>query len=180
MCGFNLERQHSEVTENTPLSQTTPAASPSQSPRQEVPQSPEPKIRRTSLFMTSPNKQPSLPSSMAMEIKQAIPITMYETTASVVIIVHNGVTGSADANSVTLKYEGPPLLAIGSILHTNEMMLNHNPANTSTDEEPKRTESKHYVRIVRVPKAIDPTPTKTEHGSYVILDFKKVTNTVNF
>ena len=60
------------------------------------------------------------------------------------------------------------------------MMLNHNPANSSTDEEPKRTESKHYVRIVRVPKAIDPTPTKTEHGSYVILDFKKVTNTVNF
>ena len=101
MCGFKLERQHSEVTENTPLSQTTPTASPSQSPRQEVPQSPEPKIRRTSLFVTSPNKQPSLPSSMAMEIKQAIQITMYETTASIVIIAHNGVTGSADANSVT-------------------------------------------------------------------------------
>ena len=60
------------------------------------------------------------------------------------------------------------------------MMLNHNPANTSTDEEPKRTESKHYVRIVRVPKAIDPKPTATEHGSYVILDLKKATNTVNF
>ena len=94
MCGFKLERQHSDVTENTPLSQTTPAASPSQLPRQEVPQSPEPKIRRTSLFKTSPNKQTSLPSSMAMEIKQAIPITMYETTASIVIIVDNGVTGS--------------------------------------------------------------------------------------
>ena len=59
------------------------------------------------------------------------------------------------------------------------MMLNHNQADTSTDEQPKQTESKHYVRIVHVPKAIDPTPTKTEHGSYVILKFKKATNTVD-
>ena len=108
MCGFKLERQQQEVTENTPLSQTTPAASPSQSPRQEVPPSPEPVIARTSLFMTSPNRQPSLPGSTAMDIKQAIPITMYQTTASIVIIVHNGVTSSADANSVTLRFEGPP------------------------------------------------------------------------
>ena len=130
--------------------------------------------------MTSPNRQPSLLGSTAMEIKQAIPITMYETTASIVIIVHNGVTRYAYANSVRLKYEGPPLLPIGSILHTNEMMLNHNRANTSTDEEPKQTKRKHYVRIVRVPKAIDPAPTRTEHGSYVILEFKKATNTVDF
>ena len=60
------------------------------------------------------------------------------------------------------------------------MMLNHNPASSCTDEEPKQTESKHYVRIVHVPKAIDPTPTKTEHGSNVILELKKATNTVDF
>ena len=75
--------------------------------------------------------------------------------------------------------QAPPFLPIGSIHHTNEMMLNHNPANTSTDEEPEQTQSKHYVRIVRVPKAIDPMPTKAEHGSYVILELKKATNTVD-
>ena len=135
---------------------------------------------RTSFFMTSPSRQPSLPGSTAMDITQAIPITMYPTTTSIVIIVHNGVTGSADAKSVTLRFEAPPLLPIGSIPHTNEMMLNHNPADTSTDEQPKQTESKHYVGIVHVPKAIDTTPTKTEHGSYVILELRKATNTVDF
>ena len=113
-----------------------------------------------------------------MDIKQAISISMYQTTTSMVIIVHNGLTGFADANCGTLRFEGPPLLPICSIQHTNEMMLNHIPANTSTNEEPKHSESKHYVRIVHVPKAIDTTPTKTEHGSYVILEFKEATSTV--
>ena len=72
------------------------------------------------------------------------PISMYDTTTSIVIIVHYGVTGSADANSITLKCEGPPLIQLEAIFHSYEMMLNHNTTKIATDTQPQEPQSNHY------------------------------------
>ena len=39
--------------------------------------------------------------------KATIPITMYETEDSYIILARHGLTGTADANAVTLNFESP-------------------------------------------------------------------------
>ena len=70
-----------------------------------------------------------------LKYKAAIPITMYDTEDSYIILARHGVTGTADANAVTLNFESPRGLPPKAIVHVNELQFAHELPSTGTTNE---------------------------------------------
>ena len=103
--------------------------------------------------------------------KAAIPITMYETEDSYIILARHGVTGTADANAVTLNFESPRGIPPKAIVHVNELQLAHELPTPGTTNE--GTEPHSYHRTIQFPRAVHPKPTKESKATYIVLTFKK-------
>ena len=123
-----------------------------------------------------PRPNPATPTQSYMrpqdlKHKAAIPITMYETEDSYIIFARHGVTGTADANAVTLNFESPRGIPPKAIVHVNELQLAHELPTPGTTNE--GTEPHSYHRTIQFPKAVHPKPTKENKATYIVLTFKK-------
>ena len=96
---------------------------------------------------------------------------MYETEDSFVILARHGVTGTADANAVTLNIESPRGLPPNAVVHVNELQFAHELPSTGTKDE--AMEPQCYHRTIQFPKAVQPKPAKESKAAHIVLTFKK-------
>ena len=116
---------------------------------------------------------PSYVRCQELRHKSAIPLTMYETTGAYVLIVRQGVKGSATANSITLTFESPLIIPMAEAVNTNELELAHamGPKERATEGANAQV-LETYQRIIPFPKA--PKTNEGRPKRLHCLDFQKV------
>ena len=72
-----------------------------------------------------------------------IPITMYETEDSFVMLARHGVTGKADANAVTLNFESPRGLPPNIVVRVNYVQFAHELPSIGTKDEATKPQCYH-------------------------------------
>ena len=88
-----------------------------------------------------------------------------------IILAGHGVTGTADANAVTLNFESPRGLPPEAIVHVNKLQFAHELPSTGTTDE--ATDPQSYHRTIQFPKAVHPKPTKESKATHIVLMIKK-------
>ena len=96
---------------------------------------------------------------------------MYETEDLYIIIAGHGVTGTADANAVTLNFESPRGLPPKAIFHVNQLQFAHELPSTGTTNEATDPQSCHHV--IQSPKAVHPKPTTESKATHILLTFTR-------
>ena len=96
---------------------------------------------------------------------------MYETQYSYIILARQGVTGTADANAVTLNFESPRGLPSQAIVHVNKLQFEHQLSSTRTTNE--ATDPQIYHRTIQFQKTVHPKPTRESKATHIVLTFKK-------